>query len=204
MALTAADYQQFSHDMLNIVGRLQSAVELAQINEVELLNLINTDIESLTRAIKLFAALGWCASTPPTETRTKVDVSTLIFEIANMHRADNTLIAIDENVFLETQPALLRLIVEELLYNMQAHSNPLEPAKMTLQNTSKGYQLQCTNITAETLPQTPENLYTKSRKSKGLGLGLPMVRRAAELLGAAFEFRCDGSTVTTTLLLPRG
>lgn len=200
MPLASSDYQQFAHDMLNIVGRLQSATELAQIRDPDLLTMMNTDIKTLTRSIKLFANVGWCESHATIEAPTRADVSTLVFEIATAHRPENCLIAIDENVHLQTQPALLRAVIEELLHNMQAHSNPLEPAKIMLQKTSKGYQLQCINSAAEALPPTPENLYTKSHKSKGLGIGLPMVRRAAGLLGAGFDFKVDGQTVTVTLL----
>ena len=60
MTFTAKNYRQFAHDLLNVAGRIQSVAELVEIDDETLRNMLNNDVKTLTRSIKLFSKLGWC------------------------------------------------------------------------------------------------------------------------------------------------
>lgn len=200
MPLTATDYRQFAHDTLNMIGRLQSIVELADIADEDLRRILERDIDNLTRAVKLFSKLGWCQQQKQVD-KTEIDASSLLIEVITAERPEGLLLAVDENIKAKADPVLLRAIFSELVHNIAQHGNLLEPSKVTLRQTSKGPVLEVENHIAGTIPATPHETYVKGEKSHGLGLGLPMVYAAAQAMDMPFDFVTTGEKAVATLKL---
>lgn len=200
MTLSANDYRQFAHDVLNIVGRLQSATELAEIADDDLRSLLERDIQNLTRAVKIFSRLGWCDAHPSIDKDQKVDLSTLLFEVVSADRPEGMLVAIDENINVTGDKALIQSILEELVHNIAAHADLAAPSKVVLQKTTKGATLTLSNKIKETPPENAQAPFVKGVNSHGLGIGLMMVRKLATLIEADFTFETDGETALAQII----
>ena len=150
--------------------------------------------------MKLFAKLGWCQQQKDLE-KTEVDASGLLIEVVTAQRPEGLLLAVDENIKVHADKVLLKAIFEELIHNVAHHGNLLEPSKVTLHRTSKGAVLEVENHVSGTIPHNPKETYIKGENSHGLGLGLPMVYAAADLLALPFDFTTNGEKALATLRL---
>lgn len=188
MSFTDKDYRQFAHDSLNILGRLQSVAELAEMDDETLKKLFMQDVATLSRAIKMFSQIGWSETHEEMGETSRVDASALLYEIVNADRPEGSLLSIDENIPVQTNQGLLRAVLAELVHNVAAHGDPEKPSKITLGKTSKGYVLELKNAVKYPVPAQPEKLFEKGHDSHGLGLGLTMVTSAAKALDMPFSY----------------
>lgn len=202
MTYTPTHYRQFGHDMLNIIARIQSVTELADIQDKTLKQMLEQDLQSLTRTVELFTKLGGCApqdSAP--ENATPLDASALVFEVVAADRPEKALLAIDENIRIETDQALFRAIVAELVRNMAAHAAPEASAKIKLYKSFKGHVLELTNQSQHPLPEQPHGLFIRGPESKGLGLGLAFITHAAAHLKMPFNIEAEGQNIKASLVI---
>ncbi|MBA44037.1 MAG: hypothetical protein CMF62_08560 [Magnetococcales bacterium] len=201
MTFPAKNYRQFAHDLLNVAGRIQSVAELVEIDDETLRNMLNNDVNTLTRSIKLFSKLGWCQAQSELEETHPVDASSLVFEVVAADRPEGVLLAIDENIRIETDPTILKALIEELVHNVAAHANTENPAKIKLYKSTKGHVLELTNEACNPFPEDYAEPFTKGQNSRGLGLGLSFVTCAAELLKMPFNIEAEGQAVKATLVV---
>lgn len=201
MTYTPENYRQFAHDMLNVAGRIQSVAELVEIDDKTLCDMLHNDVQTLTRSLKLFSKLGWCQTIEALPEVQPVDASALVFEVIAANRPEGALLAIDENIRVETDQTIFKAVVEELVHNVAAHADPANPTKIKLYKTSKGHVLELTNHSCACLPDDYARAFVKGSNSKGLGLGLAFVACAANLLKMPFNIEAEGQTVKATLVV---
>lgn len=109
---------------------------------------------------------------------------------------------------LRSDPGKLRTILRNLLGNAVAHAAAGSVIAITWQAAAGGFRLAIANpgcrLRAEELPRVFDRFWRQdaARSGQHSGLGLPLARRLAELLGGRLEVALDGEVFTATLTLP--
>ncbi len=176
------------------VGRLEQMTnDLLDLHRVE-----RRDRQLRIEQISLGALAAWARETwiPAGEVK----------DLTVQVRTDHPAVAID------TDTALVRLILQNLLDNALKFTPPGGEIACELRSTDRGVQMEVCDtgcgIPAEHLGRVFERFFqvdvarSGSDAARGTGLGLAIVKHAAERLGGAVSLRSDpgeGTTVTVTL-----
>ena len=204
-------YRQFSHDILNITGRLESVTSLLDPDDppdAEDLalarRLISQDSQKLNHAIRLFCLTAWLQSCPPHE-QSQVDFAVLLQEVTNKYVRDGenpvVLNLQDDNCQIKTRQDVLRPLLEELIKNAVTHSAASTAVDVRASWDKSHTVIEITNTPLAPFPENPEQPLNARPESPGMGLGLTFAYQAVKQLGATLEMVQEEYIITAKLTL---
>mgnify|MGYP006432055603 CR=1 FL=1 len=204
-------YRQFSHDILNITGRLESATSLLDPDDPPAADdlalarrLIEQDSQKLNHAIRLFCLIAWLQSSPPHE-QSQVDFAVLLQEVTNRYVRDGATPVVldlqDDNCHIKSQQDVLRPLLGELIKNAVIHSAASTAVDVKASWNETHVAIEITNTPLEPMPENPEQPLNARPDTPGMGLGLPFAFQAAQHLGGHLEVIQKNNLVKTKLTL---
>lgn len=206
-------YRKFSHDILNITGRMQSIASLLDPQDppsaedlAMARNLINRDSDKLNTAIRLFCLTQWLGTNPAADEK-DFELSMLLQEVANQYLETPekpVLLNLDtDNAPGRTkcQQDVLRFLLDELVKNAVTHSADSTSVDIHAAVHNGRIDIEISNTPLAPLPEGFSQPLTTRPESPGMGLGLPFALKAAEHLGGTLDLQQDDNFVKARLSL---
>ena len=200
-------YKNFTHDILNITGRMQSAVSLLDpsdppsTDDIALVRkLIEQDSQKLSQAMRLFCFGEWFKSAPPLQSE-EVDTLLMLEEIIQQCQTEQenpiVLQKQDQPWVLKSDQNIVQPLLEELIKNALVHR--AENTKIQVHVHCQQRSIDIINIPITQLPNNCSSPLIKRAESPGMGLGLSFAFQAAQYLGGHLEVMCENNLVITKL-----
>jgi two-component system osmolarity sensor histidine kinase EnvZ len=196
-----------SHDLRTPLARLRLALELGDAEDPQRRKAMVADLEQLDDALGQCLAFVRDGNDEPLR---EIDVATLAGQLLStrMH-PDEWRLDVSETLHATVRPTLLRRAVNNLMDNAERHGRPPfalnachDHGTLVLRISDHGPGVD--EALLERLGQ-PFLRADRARTSAGSGLGLSIVKRAAELHGGTLRLQLrkpDGSGMVATIRIP--
>lgn len=207
-----------AHEMRTPVAELRTLLEVAgdaprdpDSNPTEIFRTGVGVAERLSSIIEVLTAIHWGETRTLPMKRGPVVLSEVLADsLGNLAAASRNRIesppAGDETFGIQSEPALLRTVLDNLIGNAIAHSPP--DSGIMIQSTANSLSIrnEAPLLCEEDLASIREPLWQKDSsrtKAQHFGLGLALVDAYLRVIGGTLRHTLDGGILTTTLELPR-
>ena len=204
-------YRKFTHDILNLTGRLQSVASLLDPNDppsredlAMTRRLIEQDSHKLNAALRLFCLTHWLQAEPDMQ-QDELDLSLLLQEVVAPHLSHpETPVVLgmpEQPLRLTSARDILQPLLEELLHNAVAHSAASTAVDINTDQDGDTITIEFSNTPLAPLPENHTESLTTRPESPGMGLGLVFAHKAASHLNGNLSFHEEGGFVKVRLTL---
>jgi len=196
-----------SHDLRTPLARLRLALELGDAADAQRREAMVADLEQLDGALEQCLAFVRDGSDEPLR---EADIATVVGQLlATYAQPDEWHLDMPATLYATVRPTLLRRAIGNLMDNAERHGMP--PFRLSLHNDQGTLVLRVADhgpgVDAALLKRLGQPFVRgdHARTSTGSGLGLSIVKRAAELHGGTLQLqlrRSNGGGLVATIRIP--